>query len=235
MSGLPTQPAWTDEAEKRLRHHSVNVEEYPGKTFRPAFFRTIGHIYWEHLVAVTERDRLDDIELADRLGHDKSTVSRWTSGKHPPAADKFFAVVLLVLKRDLKDLALGSQNDLLFDAIRRQFELLAEEYDEPPGCPLSRFVLKSLLRVMLVPAVNNLVPGATVTEQERKSALRTATAGLNAALKRDFEAEVARSQNFAGTFRTVKPSELDGWLAGWGIPYTLFALGCTRNWGIDHV
>lgn len=235
MSGLPIQPAWKQAAEKRLRDRGVNVEEYPGKTFRPEFFRTIGHVYWDRLVDVTERRRLADAEFADRLGVDKTTLWRWTTGKTRPSADKFFAVVLLVLRSDLNDLALGTQGEVLFDAIRRQMEALSVEYDEPPGCALTRFVFRSVLRVMLIPAVNDLVPDGNVPEARQKASLKQVVGGLNAALKRDFDAEVARSQNFCGDLRRVKPSELDEWLAGWGIPYTLLAMGCTRKWGIEDV
>jgi transcriptional regulator with XRE-family HTH domain len=235
MGGLPIQSEWQGEAERRLRTHGVNVKEYPSKTFRFKFFMTISHVYWERLIASTERQRLDDIELADRLGLTQSTVSRWTSGTHPPAADKFFAVVLLVLKRELKDLDLGGQNDILFHAVQRQHERLAEDYYEPPSCALDRFVFKSVLRAMHVPAVNALVPEAAVDKATREKALRAVAAGLNATLRKEYDADVGRSLNFAGRCREVLPSEIDEWLACWGVPYTLFAMGCTRKWGIEDV
>jgi len=235
MSILPIQYEWKVEAEKRLREHSVDVLKYPSKIFRFKFFMTIGHIYWERLIASTERQRLDDIELADRLGLSSATVSRWTSGVHPPAADKFFAVVLLVLKRDLKDLQLGSQNELLFDSIQRQHQDLATEYYEPPSCSMDRFVFKSLLQAMHIPAVNDLAPNAKVTKARQKTALEEVVVGLNKAIQRDFDADVKASQNFAGSARKVRPQEVDEWLASWGVPYTLFAMGCTKTWGIENV
>ena len=235
MSGLPIPSEWQKEAERRLREHSVNVTEYPSKTFRREFFVTIGHIYWDHLIASTERQRLDGIELADRLGLGASTVSRWTSKANPPAADKFFAVVLLVLKRDLKDLDLGGQNEILFDSIRRQHERLAADYCEPSNCDLDRFVFKSLLRVMHTSAVNDLAPGAGASPSRQEAALKEAVVGLNKAIQRDFDAEVEKSPSFTGRVRKVGPQELDEWLASWGVPYTLFAMGCTRTWGIENV
>lgn len=235
MTGLPIREFWKNEAERCLRERAVNVKDYASKTFRHKFFVTVGHVYWERLIAMTGRQRLDDIELADRLGLGASTVSRWTSGANPPAADKFFAVVLLVLKRELKDLELGSQNDLLFDSVRLQHERLAADYCEPPSCNLDRFVFKSLLRVMHIPAVNDLAPNAGTSKAAKKAALTEAVVGLNRELRRDFNVEVERSQNFAGIVRKVEPEELDEWLASWGVPYTLFAMGCTRTWGIEDV
>jgi transcriptional regulator with XRE-family HTH domain len=235
MSGLPILGSWKKDAEKCLRDHDVNVEKYPNKTFRHKFFTTIGHVYWERLVQWTEQQSLDNRDLADRLGLGASTVSRWTSGANPPEADKFFAVVLLVLKRDLNQLDLGCQNDLLFDSVRLQLERLAADYCEPPCCGLDRFVFKSLLKVMQIPAVNDLAPNAGTSKAEKKSALKEAVVSLNREIRREFDAEVSRSQNFAGTVRTVEPAELDEWLASWGVPYTLFAMGCTRTWGIENV
>lgn len=235
MSGLPIQPAWKEEAEKRLKARHVNVEEYPSKTFRREFFVTIGHVYWERLIVSTERGQADYRRLADHLGLERTTVWRWKNKTTPPPADKFFAVVLLVLKRDLRDLDLGSQNEILFDSVRRQCEALAAEYDEPTDCELTRFVFKSLVRVMNVPAVDDLAPGREVSGARRKEALREVHSELTAAIGRDFDARAERSPNFTGRPRAVKPSELDEWLAGWGIPYTLFAMGCTRHWGIEHV
>ena len=235
MTGLPIQPKWRLEAESQLRKHAVDVEKYPSKVFRFKFFMTVGHIYWERLIASTERQRLDDIELADRLGLSAATVSRWTSGVHPPAADKFFAVVLLVLKKDLKELELGSQNDLLFDSIQRQHEELAAEYCEPPSCTLDRFVFQSLLRIMHIPAVDDPAPNAKVTKAQQKAALEQVVVGLNKAIQRNFDAEVRASPSFAGSVRKVRPQEVDEWLASWGVPYTLFAMGCTRTWGIEDV
>jgi transcriptional regulator with XRE-family HTH domain len=235
MAGLTIQELWKKDAEKCLRDHGVNVKEYPNKIFRHKFFVTIGHVYWEHLIAMTERQKLDDIELADRLGLGASTVSRWTSGVNPPAADKFFAVVLLVLKRDLKDLDIGNQNELLFDAVRLQHERLAVDYYKPPSCSLDRFVFRLLLRLMQIPAVNNLAPNSGSSKAVKEAALKEAVVVINKELQREFDSRVKQSQNVREKARKVGPEELDEWLACWGIPYTLFAMGCTRAWGIEDV
>lgn len=238
MGGLPIQTEWKDEAERRLQKHGVTVKKYVSKIFRTDFFKTIGLVHWQRLIATPELKQMSKIKLADQLGLSQASQSRWTTGAHEAGADKFFAVVLLVLKRDLSQLNLGNQNAVLFHAIQRQHEQLTAKFYKQPSCELEQFVFRSVLRAMSVPEVNALVPKKKVgkaVNAAREAALKEVASRLNATLRHEFNENATRSANFKGKLREVLPSEIDAWLASWGVPYTLFAMGCTRNWGIEHV
>ena len=234
---MQIQPAWRSEAEKLLEEKGVIVSKFASKTFRGDFFRTIGHVYWNKLIALAQVQNLDDKELAKRLGLVGSTSSRWETGANPAGPDKFFAVVLLVLKRELNELLLGNRKGLLFDAVSLQLERLATEYHAAPSCKLDRFMMKSVFLSMDVPEVNDLVPNSAVTTSVRKKSLTKVIVSLNKALERNFHQQAGQRMNFAGRAKKVEPSQLDEWLASWGIAYTLFAMGCEKvtTWGIENV
>ena len=90
---------------------------------------------------------------------------------------------------------------------------------------------------MEVPEVNGFVPNGNGGAAAHKNALTVVNKSVNDALKRDFNQQVERRMNFVGSPKTVEPSQLDEWLASWGIAYTLFAMGCQKvtTWGIEDV
>lgn len=232
MDGLPILPAWKREAVAKLAKKGVALNDFPGNVFRKDFFKTVGNVYFDGLV---ENEKLTSTLIGKRLGLNNTTAWRWVRGDTTAGADKFFALLLFVLRKEIQTVNVGKRETLLFEAIRRQCTSLAVQFCHEPSVILDRIGFKALMRMMQLPAVNHHAPGEAVDESEKAAALKDAAVQVNAMLKVDFDERAKRTQSIAGKAKRYAPTELNELLTDWGLPYTLFAMGCTRKLGVEDV
>lgn len=223
---LPLSSAWQAAAEKLIEEFG-NLEDtahFAGKVFRKQFFPIVARVYFDEMMAGTDVSKL---QVVERLKLDAGTYKRWVNKSHPPAADKFFAVVLLLLNRDLKSFAFSSPDRLLFKAIDLQLHRFARDFCDPPQCVMTRLAFRSLIHAMRDASSERLVPGSKYSKAMRETALVKAVSKVNKGLEED--------SLLTGAMTTqVEPDQLETWLSNWGMPYTLLAIG-TKNvsWGRD--
>ena len=223
---LPLSSAWQAAAEKLIEEFG-NLEDtahFAGKVFRKQFFPIVARVYFDEMMAGTDVSKL---QVVERLKLDAGTYKRWVNKSHPPAADKFFAVVLLLLNRDLKSFAFSSPDRLLFKAIDLQLHRFARDFCDPPQCVMTRLAFRSLIHAMRDASSERLVPGSKYSKDIREKALVKAVSKVNKGLEED--------SLLTGAMTTqVEPDQLETWLSNWGMPYTLLAIG-TKNvsWGRD--
>ena len=228
---LPLSSAWQAAAEKLIEEFG-NLEDtahFAGKVFRKQFFPIVAQVYFDEMMAGTDVSKLQvsKLQVVERLKLDAGTYKRWVNKSHPPAADKFFAVVLLLLNRDLKSFAFSSPDRLLFKAIDLQLHRFARDFCDPPQCVMTRLAFRSLIHAMRDASSERLVPGSNYSKDIREKALVEAVSKVNEGLEEDSLLTGAMAPE-------VKSNQLATWLSNWGMPYTLLAIG-TKNvsWGRD--
>ena len=150
MERLPLSPVWEAKAERLIRKKAKGKFREPGhfagKVFRKQFFPILARVYFDELTAYADRyHRLDKVAIAEALGLNASTLTRWVNGDHPPGADKFFAIVVLLLKKSLKDIPFSDRDDLLFRAVVVQLKSFVRKYLVEPECEMDRFTFRCLV------------------------------------------------------------------------------------------
>lgn len=239
VKGLPLSPRWQSHVEEWIEAEGIqeNAEHFPGKVFRQKFFPVLARVFFDELVEHTRIvKKVGDVKVhvVEELGLHASTLKKWTDESHPPGADKFFAVATLVLKKDIRDLPLSDRRALLFEAVKRQMELFAADFCEPPECDMTRTVFRGVMHAMRQEEVNKLYPGEKHTPAEREKALAALVVSINERFAQDYEAYVRKSLNFFAEPPQATSSDVAMWIASWGVPYTLLAIG-TKDvpWEMD--
>lgn len=226
---LPLSSTWREAAEQLIEDVGTvaNAAHFAGKVFRKQFFPEISRVYFDELLA---QAKLHEEAVVEKLGLHASTLTKWSDHSNPAGANKFFAVLLLVMKKNLNAIPFPDRGVMLFRAIRRQLKRFAEDYCEPPQCAMDRLVFRSLVHAMGHASSERLVPGTKVTDAIRARALADSVRTVNGALKRDYGAFGA------GKAPVVDAERLSLWLSSWGMPYTLLALGTEKVlWEMNDV
>lgn len=236
---LPLSGAWEAAAERWIERNTTLDEagHFAGKVFRKEFFPTLARVYLDELVTYTrKKKKVADArpDIVEELGLHASTLTKWVDGSHPPGADKFFAITLLVLKQRLASIPFSPNRVLLFEAVRAQLEAFAARFPKRPGCGMDRTTFRGLLHAMREPAVDKLAPGSKAGAGEKKDALIVVVRRVNEGLARDHGAYSLRELRVFDPAPAAAPTEVAGWLEGWGMPYTLLAIG-TKDvpWEMD--
>lgn len=239
LKKLPLSPTWEAAAEKWIEANTTldAAAHFPGKIFRKEFFPTLARVYFDELVTYTrKKKKLADARpfVVEELGLHDSSLTKWNDGSHPPAADKFFAVTLLVLKQNLASIPFSPRRILLFEAVQKQLEAFSARFPKSPACDMDRTVFRGLLHAMRDPAVDQLAPGAGHNNSAKKSALEIVVKRVNVGLAHDHEAYTVRELRFFDPAPAATPSQVAMWLSAWGMPYTLLAIG-TKDvpWEMD--
>lgn len=228
---LPLSPPWEAKAELLIRKKAKGKfrqpEHFAGKVFRKQFFPILGRVYFDELVRYAEsKHRIEKLAIAQNLGLNQSTLTRWINGENPPGADKFFAVVALILKVNINDIPFPDRDTMVFRSIVEQLKSFTLKYLTAPQCDLDQFKFRCLIYVMKDRTSDMLLPGSKkVTASERKTALKSATAHLNKRLTSDYEAWNRSNLKTIVKPPKVLPSQLSLWLSSWGMAYTLLAYG----------
>lgn len=67
------------------------------------------HLIMNRLAAVLKEERVSNNHLAEALGYEPSTVSKWTTNTIQPPLATFFRIALTI-NRDLKDFFISSKD-----------------------------------------------------------------------------------------------------------------------------
>jgi hypothetical protein len=207
---LPLSPTWEAAAERWIEANTrlKAADHFAGKVFRKEFFPTLARVYFDELVTYTrKKKKVTDArpDIVEELGLHASTLTKWVDESHPPAADKFFAVTLLVLKQNLASIPFSPRRILLFEAVRRQLEAFAGRFPKPPACAMDRTVFRGLLHAMREPAVDKLAPGVKAGRDARVEALAVVVRRVNEGLARDYEAYSLRELRVFDPVRAEGP------------------------------
>ncbi len=228
---LPLSPAWEAKAERLIEKKAKGKFREPGhfagKVFLKQFFPILARVYFDELAAYAEsKHGFDKVRIAEELGLNASTLTRWVNGQNPPGADKFFAIAVLLLKKSLGDIPFSDRDAMLFRAVVEQLKSFARKYAVEPECGIDRFVFRCLIYAMKDRTSDKLLPGLKkVGASDREAALKTATDNLNTQLTRRYEAWNRTNAKKVLKPPTVLPSQLSLWLTNWGMAYTLLAYG----------
>jgi len=232
---LPTSPDWRTATEALLeaQRGEKTTDSFIQSSFRRQFFPIISGVYFDEVKTFANLD-LETIKSELKLT--KGTESRWYSGHSAPGPDKFFAVVLLMLKLDLNSIPFPGRNVMLFRSVRGQIERFSEDYCVRPSTGFNLILFRAMIHAMSHPSADKLVPGDRWTQVIREKNLTESVKRVNTGLKDDHEAYRRKGLTVFPKPPVVDPQTLSSWYSNWGIPYTLFAMGTKdANWGIEDV
>lgn len=234
--GLPLSAVWQNAAEELVERSEVVevIQHYAGKYFRGRFFDTIASVYHAELLKNLKVDSgMEKKAVADGLNLDAATLSRHNKKKKNDP-NKFFAVVLLMLKKNLNQLNFPDRREMAFQAMSKQMMDLGEEFCQPTISGLNRVVLASLIYAMRDKEVDKLIPTVEIAQKKREAAAEKILVNVNAVLRKRYDNFVSRQGNSSYIHADVTVRELIRWLADWGMPYTLLAMGTEgADWGLE--
>ena len=235
INKLPISPLWQNEAQKWMEENDLIVEHFAGTVFRKEFFPNVARVFFDELVEYSQKVRkIGKAGIVDKLELHITTLKKWINQSHPPGADKFFAVLLLVLKEELSEIPFKNRRVILFKAVQMQMKQFTERLKEPPHCELDRMVFRGMMHAMKDRAVDVLHPDILTDVDTRSKAAHTLAKRVNEGLRQDAENYTSKNVPFPNPPLEVDAIQVLFWLASWGKPYTLLAFA-TQNvdWGLD--
>lgn len=236
---LPQPLSWANSAKESLEFlyrgtkgaiskqmASEFATDFQNKHFRATFFRVIGHKYVmeiQRILTADMRTRLfTQAQWRTSLGVDRITVWRWKHEINYAEGEKFFVAQLLLANRPIGSLNLPDNAEMLMQSAVSMCKHLKSRYDSvnrlDPITPEVFRIVHELMGVMVrcEEAVYN-PHDTTLNTKSKKEALKQLADHL--------------CKKPSLTKQTiVLPSQVKMWLDGWGIAYSLFALGNRLSW-----
>jgi hypothetical protein len=238
--GLPISPKLQSAAEELINSSGIKklrASNFRGKYFRRHFYPNVANVYFGELIEFTKvKHKLDEKKIVKTLALDYATKKRWLENSHPPAADKIFAIILLILRKNFQNIPFSSPPELIFFAVCRQLRAICMDFcGYEPTCVMSRTAFRTLMYAMSSGYVDGLIPGNGLSKEATKVKLGYVRDVVNAKWK-EFTAESAIRLGYSSKPTVIMPPDLHKWIVNWGMPYTLFALGTQKmQWGVTDV
>ncbi len=202
------------------------VTDFQDKQFRPTFFRVIGHRYFMAIQRILTDDpttrRFTHADWRTRLGVDRATVHRWKHEINYAEGEKFFVAQMLLANRPLASLNLPDNVEMLRQSVASMLRHLKSRYDGVNRVdPITPEVFKIILELMSVMARR---PEALYNPHDAKRRAKSKKSALKLLAE-----HLCNKPSLTGQ-TMVLPSHVKLWLDGWGIAYSLFALGNRLSW-----
>jgi hypothetical protein len=206
----------------RARKRKIPIHNYQHNTFRNTFFQAIGHQYVMEMMNTAINPStgkiFNEYEFRIKLGVDKSQLSRWLREDTFADGNKFFAMQLLILNSQIKDLNISDNDNILQMAFFSMLRWLKRTYDQPYSPIMTRSVFEKLYLSMLV---MNEQPAECLYNPRDESLTAAdclkALESLSSIIKCKYN-------------RSYLPSAICETLDCWGLAYSLFALGYRKSW-----
>lgn len=224
MPGFPDwsqhpQDVWAEEGFRLLDKLGKHPTNYSNKVMKDRVLESVTFAYWRALVtcagrltpSICEGDELVEQALGRRLGVNRSTTSRWMSGKTAPDGDKVFGGLLFAVKKEIHEVGFPRNREVAWQAVSRTFAIICDEDLNRGRRPIGREEFACVWWLARHPTGGHY--------------LESGDAAVQAEVHRSVFAEVRRY--FPGlTSSAYVPAAVREWL----IPYLLFLVGLPPMW-----
>jgi hypothetical protein len=206
---------WFDLGRKILQARGIEELHYQNKTIKE---RLLDSMAVPNILALVESARrsmggTDGEEVVERLGLHRGTPNRWLKNESQPHARLFFGLLTLGLRKEIHEVNLPRNREVLWQAISRTIAIIREkECGRDRRCP-SREEF-AFVRLLMRHPHSDVLLGNRHTSTE-KDVLRD----VLRVVRSQFSGEVVQSAEDAQ--RTA---------AEWLRPYLLFRIGLLHEW-----
>lgn len=202
------------------------VTHFRDQEFRDRYFLVIGHKYvlalHRMLTVVPSTKRFTQAQWRTKLGVNKTTIWRWKNDVSCAAAEKFFAVQLLMVDIPLTNLCLPNNDEMLAEAVVAMSRHLKARYDPLNDAePITLKVFRIVQYLMLIMSQSR---EALYNPYSKTQSARSGESALKV-----LASHLATKSSLTKQSK-VLPSHIKLWLDGWGMTYTLFAMGNRLGW-----
>jgi hypothetical protein len=208
---------WVQVGFEQLMVLGIDCENFQREVIKDRLLKSIAFVYWTTLTDYAKAEHGLHVEdIGRRLGVNRSTYNHWIKEENCPAAEKFFGVLVIVLKKEIQDVGFPCNREVSWRGVKRTLGLIREREcglvrREPDREELAciRFVTCHRLGGKLVPKDRHIDSGAQ--EVVFTDALRY--------LRKRFPNGRIRSSRLISQV-----------IADWARPYVLFRVGLLKGW-----
>ncbi len=217
--------AWLALGEAFLRGKGIEVEDYQ-KPFRDRMRESIAWPYWIALVQHVEASQAvtlgknEDVQQAigKFLIVHRSNYNRWFKEESLPGADKYFATVVILLRKELREVTVPANREVIWKAVSRTLSLVREADCEDGRHTISREEFAAA-RHFVTQQHSDVFMGA-VRPTPKLTLLQNTSSWVRGIFP-------------TGTIRTTQ--DVLRAVTNWHLPYVLFRIGLPRAWEILDV
>lgn len=197
-----------------LEERGIDESNYRNRTVKERLMEAMAV---PNILALVEHARkLEPGGALERLGLHRGTPNRWLKNETQPHAREFFGLLLVGLRKELSEVRLPGNRQVIWEAVSRTLAIIREKECERDRRHPTREEFVCVWWSMRHPSANELTPDQSEPDLAR--------------IKEMFADVVHQTQKAVpgGVIRTTELARRA--LMEWALPYTLFRIGLLSDW-----